>query len=268
MDDGSTDNTRDLIAKYCAENRFPIRYYYQENQGKHVAMNFASDVAEGEMFLNIDSDDELMPECINVFFDTWASIDDELRKGLKGVTARCIDPESGKIIGSPLPKNINDGKYLITSPQDLRHKYKVKGEMVGFNRTEIMKKFKHQIKPDAGKFMPEGILWSTIGTYYKEYVIDVPLRVYHSDGNNAITSGGSKKRAPQNYYLWQFEVNNSVKKYLFSDPKNMLKAVVGLSRDGFLTKRSPGTILRDCNGIFLKTFVALFMPIGWLLSKF
>ncbi|MDE5811365.1 MAG: glycosyltransferase [Muribaculaceae bacterium] len=213
VDDGSSDNTRSLVEKFCAENLFPIKYYYQENQGKHVAMNFASDVAEGEMFLTIDSDDELLPECLNIFFDTWTTLDEKLQKELKGITGRCIDPNTGKIIGSPLPKSINGGQYLITSPQDLRHKYKVRGEMMGFNRTDIMKKFKHNVKPDVGKFMPEGILWSTIGLKYKEYVINVPVRVYNSDGNNAITSDDSKKRAPQNYYLWQFEVNNLVKKY-------------------------------------------------------
>lgn len=95
----------------------------------------------------------------------------------------------------------------------------------------------------------------------------MPVRIYNDDGNNAITAGNSKKRAPQNYYLWQFNVNNFLTKYLFSAPKDMLKSVVGMSRDGFLTHRSISTIIKDCKGAFAKSMVLIFMPAGWILAK-
>ncbi len=267
IDDGSSDSTTQTVSDWCAENLIPIRYYKQPNQGKHVAINHATELARGEIMVTIDSDDELLPDSLNTFYDTWTSIPVDIKQGLKGVTGRCIDPQTGKIIGTPIPKKYNDGKYLITSPQDLRHKYRLKGEMCGFNRTDILRKYPHLVKADSGRFMPESILWYTIGKEYQEYVIDLPVRVYHSDGNGAITAGGSRNRAPQNYYLWQFMVNNILKQYIFSDPKNMLKAVVGISMDGFRTGRSVSTILADCKGVFAKCMVLGFMPCGWLLSK-
>lgn len=267
VDDGSSDNTRGLVATWCEENKLPVKYYYQENQGKHIAINLATDAARGEAFLTIDSDDELLPQSVNVFHDTWFAIPEEVRRTLKGVTGRCISPHTGQILGTPLPQKINGGKYLITSPQDLRYKYKIKGEMCGFNLTEIMRTYRLDIGNKIGKYLPESILWGTIGMDYKEYVIDVPVRIYNDDGNGAITAGSSKKRAPQNYYLWQFNVNNFLSKYLFSAPKDMLKSVVGMSRDGFLTNRSISTILNDCKGAFAKSMVLLFMPAGWILAK-
>ena len=39
MDDGSTDNTEELINKYKKEANFQINYYKQENQGKMAALN-------------------------------------------------------------------------------------------------------------------------------------------------------------------------------------------------------------------------------------
>lgn len=267
IDDGSQDGTEELVKGWCDENLLPIRYYKQPNQGKHVAMNNGAQLARGEMYLVIDSDDELLPDALNVFYDTWMSIPDDVKPELKGITARCIHPVTREILGTRLPKKHNGGKFLIASSQDLRHKYRVKGEMIGVNRTDILRRYPHQVKADAGHFMPEGILWFTIGQKYKEYVIDVPVRVYNTDGNGAITAGGSRNRAPQNYYLWQFQVNNIVKKYLFRDPKNMLKAVVGMSMDGFRTRRSVSTILKDCQGAFAKTMVFCFMPAGWILSK-
>ena len=38
VDDGSTDDTQLLVKQWCEDNDIAIRYYYQQNQGKHVAM--------------------------------------------------------------------------------------------------------------------------------------------------------------------------------------------------------------------------------------
>ena len=49
IDDGSSDNTADLIANWAEAADFPIRYFKQEHCGKHIAHNLA--VREGEGFL-------------------------------------------------------------------------------------------------------------------------------------------------------------------------------------------------------------------------
>ena len=41
VDDGSTDGTQQLVEGWMAENKIPIRYIYQENQGMHGAHNTA-----------------------------------------------------------------------------------------------------------------------------------------------------------------------------------------------------------------------------------
>ncbi len=42
VDDGSTDGTDDLVAGWQTENRFPISYEKQPNQGKHIAVNLGA----------------------------------------------------------------------------------------------------------------------------------------------------------------------------------------------------------------------------------
>lgn len=60
MDDGSTDNTEEIFESWMQEdNRFPIRYYKQENGGKCRAINRGLDLAKGELFFIMDSDDYL-----------------------------------------------------------------------------------------------------------------------------------------------------------------------------------------------------------------
>lgn len=65
VDDGSTDNTEDLVNSWMEEkNFFPIRYYKQANGGKCRAINWGLDLAEGELFFIMDSDDYLTDDAM------------------------------------------------------------------------------------------------------------------------------------------------------------------------------------------------------------
>jgi len=58
VDDGSTDDTADMIRQ-----EFPdARYYYQLNKGVSRARNKGLDVAKGEWIAFLDSDDEWLPQ--------------------------------------------------------------------------------------------------------------------------------------------------------------------------------------------------------------
>ena len=60
VDDGSTDGTKNLVEGFIQERKLNIRYFYQENQGKHIAINKGVSEARGNYFLTIDSDDYLL----------------------------------------------------------------------------------------------------------------------------------------------------------------------------------------------------------------
>lgn len=69
IDDGSTDNTKEVLSRYFSDERF--KYIYQENQERSVARNHGLDIAKGEYIQLLDSDDEIYLEKIenqvNVF---------------------------------------------------------------------------------------------------------------------------------------------------------------------------------------------------------
>ena len=71
IDDGSSDNTEELAVQWQNEgNDFPIRYNKVPNGGKCRAINRALSLAEGKLFLVIDSDDILTPDALEKI-DQW-----------------------------------------------------------------------------------------------------------------------------------------------------------------------------------------------------
>ena len=57
MDDGSTDNTKEIVKEFIKENKIKIKYYKQENQGKMSAINKLVTEATGDLIIDCDSDD-------------------------------------------------------------------------------------------------------------------------------------------------------------------------------------------------------------------
>ena len=58
MDDGSKDNTKEIIQKFIEENKqLYIKYFFQENQGKMQAINNLMQYAQGDLIIECDSDD-------------------------------------------------------------------------------------------------------------------------------------------------------------------------------------------------------------------
>ena len=61
IDDGSTDNTQEVINNFKVRG---VRYIYQPNQGKAIAIKTAMDVAQGKYIFNLDADDIFLPDKI------------------------------------------------------------------------------------------------------------------------------------------------------------------------------------------------------------
>jgi glycosyltransferase involved in cell wall biosynthesis len=58
IDDGSTDETREVLKKYAA----PVRYLYKTNGGVSSARNYGIEQARGKYIAFLDADDLWMPE--------------------------------------------------------------------------------------------------------------------------------------------------------------------------------------------------------------
>ena len=63
INDGSTDSTGDIAAKWAAEHR-NIKVITQENKGLSMARNAGIETAEGKFIMFVDSDDTIAQNCL------------------------------------------------------------------------------------------------------------------------------------------------------------------------------------------------------------
>ena len=154
IDDGSNDETEDLFKKWTKDNNdFSIRYIKKENGGKHRAINRGVELAEGELFFIVDSDDYIVENAIELIIKWNNSIKNSEEKfagiaGLKGYT-------NDTIVGSTF-----DGVYLDATSIE-RKKYNILGDKAEVFYTDILKKFKFP-EIENEKFISENIVWDKI----------------------------------------------------------------------------------------------------------
>ncbi len=176
VDDGSTDNTAELVKQWqTEENGFEIRYIYKENGGMHTAHNTAYEAIDTELNVCIDSDDALAPDAVQIIADAWEKVRD---KGYAGLLA--LDAEfNGKVIGTGFPEDMESttlGGYY----QNGRW-----GDKKLILRTDVVRQYPPYPTFEGEKFVPLGGLYTMIDRHYELYVVDkiVCLVEYMPDGS-------------------------------------------------------------------------------------
>lgn len=216
VDDGSVDGTGALVAQWQAEADFPVIYHYQENSGKHIAFNQAVQLARGELFLVIDSDDGFTPDALAAMLKAWQEI--EVKSDYTGVVvlARYDD---GHISGKPFPNSPFD-----TDALSLNYEHRLPGERWGFHRTDVLKEFPFPEDNKNVRFVPENIVWDAIARKYKIRCINEVLRIYYQDSGNQVTRANPKKKALVKDYFLQL-LNRDFDYFRFA-PKPFIKYAI------------------------------------------
>jgi len=98
VDDGSTDNTREILKQYIKDKK--IRYLYQENKGVSSARNKGIEEVNGEYVAFLDADDIWYSEKINLQIN---ELENNYKLGLVGSFMDTID-EKGNKLGVLKPK--------------------------------------------------------------------------------------------------------------------------------------------------------------------
>jgi glycosyltransferase involved in cell wall biosynthesis len=105
VDDGSTDQTKELVRKWQKQdNGFEIQYIYKENGGMHTAHNTAYANIHTELNICIDSDDKMASDAVEKIKVIWEQIRD---KNYAGIIA--LDSDfNGNIIGKSFSDDMRE----------------------------------------------------------------------------------------------------------------------------------------------------------------
>lgn len=251
VDDGSTDETEAVCLELSSrKNGFEIRYYKQENGGKHRAINLGLKEAYGELFFIVDSDDHLTPDAIEWIEKSFQQIkDNEEFAGLSGLR---IYPD-GKKIGGGEDFGIIDADQI-----SLRNILHIQGDMAEVFETEVFRQYPFPDIPGE-KFCSEGVVWGRMAKKYKlRYFFKGIYVCEYLEGGLSDTRYACRVNSPEYSMLLYSE--------MLEHPFTIigkLKYALNFWRFGAKSKKP---FIEKCRQIGFPWF--LLAPIGWVMSKF
>ena len=195
VDDGSEDDTKSEVDVWIKEGKIRIRYYYKENGGKMRAHNMGASLAEGELFVCLDSDDYLTNDALRLLEEAYqeavASSEDSDKIGgvvaHKGRSATRLLGEKGfgKVKTSTLY-----GLYLSG----------FSGETTLMYRTDILRRFPFP-EIEGEKYVPEDYIYDKIDSVCVLAVLDRIVTVCEIVDNGYTDS--VKRLRKNNPRAWQ-----------------------------------------------------------------
>ncbi|MBT2642217.1 glycosyltransferase family 2 protein [Bacillus sp. ISL-41] len=250
IDDGSTDNTEDLVRNWIAEGAISIRYIRQENQGMHGAHNTAYNLIDTELNVCIDSDDYLPDDAVEKINTFWT---ENGSKNVGGIVGLDID-NRGEIIGTELPS------YLKTSTLfNLYHKHGVKGDKKLVYRSELTKKYPYPIYHNE-KLVPLSYKYFMLDQEYSILLMNEALCCveYLPDGSsrNILPQYINSPNGFRFYRMEMMKLSNTSLLFKFKQAVHYVSSSIFAERKVVL-KHSP-----------LKLLTFLAVPFGIALNKY
>lgn len=159
VDDGSTDGTDNLITRLQEKSKFPIRYIYKNNGGKHTALNVGIQTICSELTFIVDSDDIVTEDAIESILNVHKkySVQDNIC-GYAFLRAF----SDGKVNGKKFNNDEQIGSYI---------QVRVNGNDTGADKAEVfkthcLKEFPFPEYPNE-KFLGEDLVWVRMARKYE-----------------------------------------------------------------------------------------------------
>lgn len=176
IDDGSVDNTKDLVDGWIKEGKISIRYIFQNNLGMHGAHNTAYKNISTILNTCIDSDDYMPIDAVEKIVAFWKSKGSEEYAGIVGLDYT----EGGGLIGTVFPEDMKEttlsGFYRNGGRGDKKLVY----------RTDIVKQYPEYPIFEGEKYFSLGYKYLLIDQDYKLLTLNELLVIvdYQADGSS------------------------------------------------------------------------------------
>ena len=255
VDDGSLDDTKKLVDKWIRKEKFKIEYFYQQNQGKMRAINNGMRYVTGDIVIEIDSDDYLLPNVLGKVSSDYEKLG---KKNVYGIAYK------RKLIGKDNTVEGIDNKVLKLF--DIHNKYEYDFDMALTFKADIRKKYDYPLEGNE-KFITEARLYYMLDQKYDGLLFkdeEIVVSEYMEDGYSK-NINKMFKQYPHGYYNFFKECLSYSNKENTTNHKRLyfIKHYILFS---YLTKKKMRTCIKGVKG-FNKFLVMLLIIPGYIKSS-
>ncbi|MDF5735820.1 MULTISPECIES: glycosyltransferase family 2 protein [unclassified Nostoc] len=176
IDDGSKDNTSEIVAAYG--NR--VKYIFQQNSGKAWATKIGIDHSRGKYLFNLDADDLFLPNKLKEVVQIFESDPDIVHVAHPALYWKVDDnTKAPELIPQSIIGHKVSGRELLSF--FYRRRILFGGGSTFAGRTEAIRKFSIPKKVDM--YIDEYLVMSTLNQGYS-YFLESPLSIWRIHGNN------------------------------------------------------------------------------------
>jgi len=245
IDDGSTDNTEEVVKRFK-----DVKYIKKENKGQGSCFNLAFSIAQGKYLMFLDGDDYWAENHVEKVFDFFENNPDVDLVGSH--IYRCYqDTGIEEYIGFPQIEH-----FMVNTMDDARFYHNIKSAF-GTSRLNIRKSIwqEEYVIPECIWIQADMYLVGLLALRHKMAIISEPLTYYRIHGENLFMISSRKKllnlfRVEKARYLMMTKRLSSwgydmvfIKEYLFPDYLALKKLY--LSTQGVFPVESIGYILEE-----------------------
>ena len=206
VDDGSKDNTREVVEQWRSAVNFDVVYVYQENQGKATAHNTMLKHATGEVTVLLDSDDLLTEDALATIRQYWGKVRNV--SDCAGVECLCTDLNTGELLGTPYPRD-----EMISNFLEIRRDHHIRGDKLHAIATSVLKQYPFP-RFNGEKHIPPSTVWSRIAHQYRFLHINKSLKLVEYQGDGISKGWRDKKTSnPCGYRQYYLEILDDHKHY-------------------------------------------------------
>lgn len=250
VDDGSTDDTKAVVASFIAEQKIPISYYYKSNGGKHTAINLGVQKAQGDLFFIVDSDDFLSNDALAVTTHFWEQYKDNSAVcGMIGLS----EYTNGQTVGDLF---LQDEWQLSFS--DFYLKYQLRGDKSVAFKTSVMKAYPFPEAPGI-RFVFEDVVWHAMSKSYDVLAVNkvIQYKEYLEEG---LSDSSYKLWYIQSLAFSYFQLLANQTYSLSRYPKTYLWSFIHLASNSLLSGTS---YFNQLPTLQAKCFYLLLFPRGY-----
>ena len=276
VDDGSSDETPELLRRWQTEADFPITWYrYDRNRGVSAATNSGLQLVLGEYVCNLDSDDALLDDAMETIAHFRERTGIDSIPSVYQMAFRCVD-QSGALVG-----RLNEDARKSLKDETVRSSFKTAYYRLGMSFDWIMvskipiARTREFVELTNSEHCPESVTLKHFSDRYETIYVNRPaLRYFRNDGEDRLSARARSSvmvaRQPRGNYLRALGVLNGDIGYFFDNPKMFFAAARRVARLGLHLGRPPRMQFRDLTGWRARLLWMAGMPrgfTGWLRDR-